>query len=146
MVKIDQHNVLILDDEAFHRKDLQDKYTSHTNIEGLLYLNYDKNNSYEGKIIWSNNKPVVSCRDLLWLGLEDENQLISNINNRINSGYTNINDPNSYSFVYVYVWSNTMDNVYDVVNKLNKNPKVKIVTPDNFMKLIQRNLAENQSL
>ncbi|CAG9717497.1 hypothetical protein CNEO2_70064 [Clostridium neonatale] len=39
-----------------------------------------------------------------------------------------------------------MDNVYDVVNKLNKNPKVKIVTPDNFMKLIQRNLAENQSL
>ena len=146
MAKVDQYNVLILDDEAFYRKDLWDKYTSHTNIEGLLYLNYDKSNSYEGKIIWSNNKPVVSCRDLLWSGLEDENQLISNINNRINSGYTNINDPNSYSFVYVHVWSNTMDNVYDVVNKLNKNPKVKIATPDNFMKLIQRNLAENQSL
>ena len=144
MAKVDQHNVLILDDEAFYRKDLWDKYTSHTNIEGLLYLNYDKNNSYEGQIIWSNNKPVVSCRDLLWSGLEDENQLISNINNRISSGYTRINDPNSYTFVYVHIWSNTMDNVYDVVNKLNKNPKVKIVTPDNFMRLIQRNLAESQ--
>ena len=146
MVKVDQHNVLILDDEAFNKKDLWDKYTSQPNIEGLLYLNYDKNNSYEGKIIWSNNKPVVSCRDLLWAGLEDEDELIYNINNRINLGYTNINDPNSYTFVYVHVWSNTMDNVYDVVNKLNKNPNVKIVTPDGFMKLIQRNLAENQSL
>ena len=49
MAKVDQYNVLILDDEAFYRKDLCDKYTSHTNIEGLLYLNYDKSNSYEGK-------------------------------------------------------------------------------------------------
>ena len=140
MAKVDQHNVLILDDEAFYRKDLWDKYTSHPNIEGILYLNYDKNNSYEGKILWSNNKPVVSCRDLLWASLEDESQLVSNINNRISLGYTNINDPNSYTFVYVHVWSNTMDNVYDVVNKLNKNPKVKIVTPDNFMKLIRNNI------
>lgn len=142
MKKVDQHYVLILDDEAFYKKDLWDKYTCNSNIDGLLYLNYDKNNSYEGKIIWSNNKPVVSCRDLLWGGLEDENELVSNINNRVLSGYTKINDPNSYTFVYVHVWSNTMDNVYNVVNKLNKNPKVSIVNPNDFMKLIKENIKE----
>ena len=33
-----------------------------------------------------------------------------------------------------------MDNVNDAINKLNKNPKVKIVTPDTFIKLIRNNL------
>jgi len=142
MAQVNQHHVLILDDEAFYRNDLWDKYTNKPNIKGLFYINYDKNNSYEGKIIWSNNKPIVACRDLLWAGLENENELINNINERIASGYTNIDDPNSYTFIYVHVWSNTMDNVYDVVNKLNKNPKVKIVTPDNFIKLIQENVQK----
>ena len=103
MSKVDQNYVLILDDEAFYKKDLWNKYTCNSNIDALLYLNYYINNAYKGKIIWSNDKPVISCRDLLWGGLEDENELISNINNRINSGYTNIKDPNSYTFVYVHV-------------------------------------------
>lgn len=33
-----------------------------------------------------------------------------------------------------------MDNVNDVITKLNKNPKVKVVTSDNFVKLIQDNV------
>lgn len=140
MSEVDQKYVLILDDEAFYKKYLWDKYTCNPNIDALLYLNYDKNNAYAGKIIWSNNKPIISCRDLLWGGLEDEDQLITNINNRIDSGYTNIKDPNSYTFVYVHVWSNTMDNVNDVVNKLNKNSKVRIVSPDTFIKLIINNV------
>ena len=140
MSEVDQKYVLILDDEAFYKKYLWDKYTCNPNIDGLLYLNYNKNNAYAGKIIWSNNKPIISCRDLLWGGLEDENQLITNINTRIDSGYTNIKDPNSYTFVYVHVWSNTMDNVNNVVNKLNKNSKVRIVSPDTFIKLIINNV------
>ena len=141
MKKVDQNYVLILDDEALYKTNIWDKYTSHDNIHGLLYLNYYKNNNYEGKIVWSNNKPIVSCRDLLWWGLESENNLIDNINKRINLGYTDIKNPNSYSFVYmVYVWSNTMDNVNDVINKLSQNPKVRIVTPNNFMKLINENV------
>ena len=143
MKKVDQNYVLILDDEALYKTNIWDKYTSHDNIHGLLYLNYYKNNSYEGKIVWSNNKPIVSCRDLLWWGLESENNLIDNINKRINLGYTDIKNPNSYSFVYVHVWSNTMDNVNDVINKLNQNPKVRIVTPNTFMKLINENVKFN---
>ena len=143
MKNVDQNYVLILDDEALYKTNVWDKYTSHDNIHGLLYLNYYKNNSYEGKIVWSNNKPIVSCRDLLWWGLESENNLIDNINKRINLGYTDIKNPNSYSFVYVHVWSNTMDNVNDVINKLSQNPRVRIVTPNTFMKLINENVKPN---
>ncbi len=71
MENVDQHSVLILDDETFYKKDLWDKYTCNSNIDGLLYLNYDINNAYKGKIIWSNNKPIISCRDLLLGGIED---------------------------------------------------------------------------
>lgn len=143
MKKVDQNYVLILDDEALYKTNIWDKYTCHDNIHGLLYLNYYKNNSYEGKILWSNNKPIVSCRDLLWRGLESETNLIDNINKRIKLGYTDIKNPNSYSFVYVHVWSNTMDNVNNVVNKLNQNPKVSVVTPNTFMKLINENVKPN---
>lgn len=141
MKKVDQHSVLILDDEAFYKEDLWSKYTIHDNIDGLFYLNYEKNNSYNGKILWSNNKPIISCRDLLWGGLEDEQTLIDNINERVRLGYTDIKTPNSYTFVYVHVWSNTMDNVQDVVNKLNQNPKVRVITPDNFVKLTKNNVT-----
>lgn len=141
MKKVDQHSVLILDDGALYRRDLWDKYTCHYNINGLFYLDYAKNNGYKGKIVWSNNKPVVSCRDLLWGGLEDGTQLINNINKRIDLGYTNIESPDSYTFVYVHVWSNSMDNVQDVVNKIKENPKVKIVTPDTFINLIKENIT-----
>ena len=143
MKKVDQNYVLILDDEALYKTNIWDKYTCHDNIHGLLYLNYYKNNSYEGKILWSNNKPIVSCRDLLWWGLESETNIVDNINKRINLGYTDIKNPNSYSFVYVHVWSNTMDNVNNVITKLNQNPKVRIVTPNTFMKLINENVKPN---
>lgn len=141
MGNVDQQYVLILDYESFYDNKLWDKYTCHSNIDGLFYLNYYKHNTYNGEIRWSNNKPIVSCRDLLWGDLEDEENLVTNINNRILEGHTKLNDPNTYTFVYVHVWSNTMDNINDVVNKLNKNPKVKVVTPNNFMKLIKENLS-----
>lgn len=141
MEKVDTNYVLILDDDALYKKNVWDEYTMQPNINGLFYLNYNKHNSYEGKIVWSNNKPVVSCRDLLWGGIEDETELISNINNRINLNYTNITDPNSYTFVYVHAWSNSMDNLENLICKLNQNPKVRVITPDIFMALIKENLS-----
>ncbi|GAA0076446.1 hypothetical protein UT300005_08240 [Clostridium sp. CTA-5] len=140
MKKVDQSYVLILDDDAFYKKDLWNKYTCHDNVNGLFYLNYKKHDDYNGKLIWSNSKPVVSCRDLLWNDLEDEDKLVENINNRIDLGYTNIKNPNAYTFVYVHVWSKTMSDLEDVITKLNKNPRVRIVTPDIFIKLIKTNI------
>lgn len=145
MKKVDQNYVVILDDDSFYKTDLWDQYTIHSNIDGLFYLNYAKHNDYKGEIIWSKDKPVVSCRDLLWSGLEDENQLIDTINSRVNLGYTNANDPNSYTFVYVHVWSKTLDSVQTVISKLNENPKVKVITPNVFMKLVKTNVSPNKT-
>lgn len=141
MKKVNQNYVLIIDEDSFHEKTLWDKYTKHSNINGLFYLNYKKHNDYNGEIIWSNNKPIVSCRDILWKGLEDENQLVENINNRINLGYTNIKDPYSYTFVYVHAWSKNIINVQEAIDKLKENPKAKVVSPDIFMKLIKENIS-----
>ena len=141
MKKVDQKYVVIIDDNSFYDIDLWDKYTSCSNIDGLFYLDYKRNNNYKGEIIWSNNKPVVSCRDLLWADLENEDELIKNINSRANLDYIDITKPESYTFVYVHVWSKDMDNLKKVINKINSNPKIKIVSPDIFMRLIKNNIA-----
>jgi hypothetical protein len=141
MKDVDQNYVTVIDDNSFYNKSLWDKYTCHTNIDGIFYLNYHKHNDYNGEIIFSNNKPIVSCRDLLWAGIEDESQLVENINNRIKDGHTNIHTPEAYTFVYVHVWSKTMNDVQNSIDKLNNNSKVRIVTPDTFMKLIEKNLS-----
>ena len=36
MGKVDQNYVLILDDEAFYKKELWDKYTCNSNIDGCF--------------------------------------------------------------------------------------------------------------
>ena len=106
----------------------------------LFYLDYQKSNDYNGKITWSNYKPIVSCRDLLWSGLENEDELIDNINSRTKLDYIDITNPDSYTFVYIHVWSKDMNNLQSVINKLSTNPKVRVVTPDIFMKLIKNNI------
>ncbi|MEF9951949.1 MAG: GxGYxYP family putative glycoside hydrolase [Clostridium sp.] len=141
MGQSDLHNVLILDNESLDNTSLWDKYTKQPNIDGLLYLNYYIHNKYKGKIVWSNNKPIVSCRHNLWWGLESESTIEDDINKAVASGHTKLNDPDSYSFIYVHAWSNTMDNINHLVSKLQSNPRVKVVTPDNFMNIIKTNLA-----
>ncbi|WP_373687924.1 GxGYxYP domain-containing protein [Clostridium estertheticum] len=140
MEKVDEKYVSIIDDSSFHNNDLWDRFTIKPNIHGLFYLDYHKHDNYHGEIIWSNNKPIVSCRDLLWDNIESEEELIKNINHRIDSGKVDINNSNSYTFVYVHAWSKDLSNIETVVNKLKENPKVAIVTPETFMKLIMNNV------
>ena len=78
---------------------------------------------------------------MLWDDLENEDELINYINSRVNLDYIDITNPESYTFVYVHVWSKDMDNLQKVVNKLNSNPRIKVVTPDIFMRLIKNNIA-----
>lgn len=138
--KVDEKYIAIIDDSSFHNKELWDKFTIKSNIQGLFYLDYHRHDNYHVEIIWSNNKPIVSCRDLLWDNLENKDELVENINHRTDSGQVDIHNPNSYTFVYVHAWSKSLSNVEDVVTKLKKNSKVTIVTPETFMKLIKRNV------
>ena len=140
MKEVNQKYVSIIDDSSFYDNTLWDKFTIKPNIQGLFYLDYHMHNKYKGEITWSNNKPIVSCRDLLWDGVESEETLVENINQRINSGQTDIHNSNSYTFVYVHVWSKDLSNIQEVVSKLSENSKVSIVTPETFMERIINNV------
>lgn len=140
MQNVNEKYVSIIDKLAFNNINLWNKFTKKNNIQGLFYLDYDKHNKFQGKILWSNNKPIVSCRDLLWNNIEEEDELVRNINDRVNLGQVNACDPLSYTFVYVHAWSKNVQNVEDVINKLRQNPNVKVVTPEAFMELIKNNI------
>ncbi|KYH28328.1 hypothetical protein CPAL_26690 [Clostridium thermopalmarium DSM 5974] len=140
MGKVNEKYVSIIDDYSFHDVKLWDKFTEKSNIDGLFYLDYSRHDKFQGEIIWSNNKPVVSCRDLLWNNFESEDELIKTINDRIALGEIDVKKPSAYTFVYVHVWSKDVNNVEDVVSRLSQNPKVRIVTPEMFMKLIRNNV------
>jgi len=140
MKAVDENYVAIIDDNSLYNSNLFKKYTSNPNIQGLFYLDYHRQDNYHGKIIWSNGKPIVSCRDLLWKDIEDEETLINNIKTRANNGNTDITNPSSYTLVYVHAWSKNMNDIYQVVNKLQENKNIKIVCPKIFMELIKRNI------
>lgn len=140
MQKVDEKYVAIIDDSAFNNIDLWNKFTKKSNIEGLFYLDYHRHDKFQGEILWSNRKPLVSCRDLLWSSLENEDELVKKINDRVNSGQVNVCTPEAYTFVYVHTWSKDVRSVEEVVNKLNRNPAVRIVPPEVFMKLIKANV------
>ena len=141
MKKVDEKYVAIIDDSSFYDNKLWDKFTIKPNIHGLFYLDYHRHDNYHVEILWSNNKPIVSCRNLLWDGLENEDDLVNKINDRVNLGELDICDPKSYTFVYVHAWSKSMSSIEKVVNELNKNSKVRIVAPETFMKLIEKNIT-----
>ena len=145
MGKVHEKNLTVIDDSSFKDISLWDNFTKASNINGIFYLDFKKHDNYHGEILWSNHKPIVSCRDLLWDKLESGDELINNITNRVKEGETNLNSPSAYTFVYVHVWSKTSKDVEYVVNKLKENPKIIIVAPDIFMELIKKNLAGNIS-
>jgi hypothetical protein len=106
----------------------------------LFYLEYSRYNQVNGVVSFSTNgQPVVAARDLLWTGLEEETNLLTNLNS-----YPR--DPSSavgYSLVAVHVWSKSQMNVLQVVSNLP--PDVRVVTPDVFVKLIRNNVGRKLS-
>lgn len=140
MKNADQSYICILDDNALYKKDIWDKYTKQPNIEGIFYLDYKRQDNYAGDIVWSNKKPVVSCRKLLWSGIEDENSLVRDINNFVSEGGTDVHNKDAYTMVYVHAWSQTLKDVYSAASKLSQNPYVKVVPPSIFMESIKQNM------
>ncbi|HBC96974.1 MAG TPA: protein phosphatase [Clostridium sp.] len=140
MKNTDQKYVSVLDDRSFYNKKLWDKYTACSNIRGIFYLDYRRQDDYKGRIIWSRGKPIVSCRDLLWSKIEENSDLVKNINEYVKEGYTDTSKSDAYTFVYVHAWSKSMEDIYEVIEQLNKNPAIKVTPPDTFMELIEKNV------
>ncbi len=67
--------------------------------------------------------------------------LVDTINGYVRKGYTDTSRETAYTTVYVHAWSKNLGNVQKVIDELGKNSKVKVVTPDDFMKLVKKNIV-----
>lgn len=103
------------------------------NIDGLFFLEYSRYNSYKGTIVWSNNKPVISAREMLWWHLDE---LI--VIDHINSAPRDPCSADGYTLVVVHPWSKSLSDVQTVINGLASD--VRVVTPEVFVKLIAENV------
>ncbi|MBQ6809743.1 MAG: hypothetical protein IJP09_03435 [Clostridia bacterium] len=133
VIELDTMNVF---PEAF------DEYTEHDNIHGLFYLDYEKYNKEEGKIVWSNGKPVVSAKYAIWDPNQMENATPEDCLEKLNNAPVDITSADGYTFVTIHAWSGyTMDDISNMIAKLDAH--VKVVTPDEFMQQIIKNVKHD---
>jgi hypothetical protein len=90
----------------------------------------------KGSIYWVNGKPVITGRCQLWSGQTDSPESLAQ---KINSLSTDITSSKGYSLIPVHAWQNTVEDVANCISLLNKN--VRVVTPDEFVALIKKNIS-----
>jgi hypothetical protein len=130
--------VQILDFNSLDRLDLWDKYTAQPGIDALFYLEYSRHDRHQGAIRWSNAKPVITPRALLWRGLKGADE--ETVTRQLNSAARNSSTSEGYSLVLIHAWTKGLADVQKVVAGLN--PGVQVVTPDQFVKLIRTHHLE----
>jgi len=148
MKRSDASYATILDDKGFD-SDVFSSFTQQDGIEGLFYIDYANYAGENGKILWSNGKPVVAARHRLWADLPDGS--IEAIASAVNSADTDPTKASSYSFIIVHAWSGlTSGNLVAGGNTLNAVAKlvesfdgdVEVVTPSQFMDRLVKNNAK----
>jgi hypothetical protein len=138
----------ILDDHGFTEENMN-AFTLQWGIKGIFYTDYSNYAGYGGKILWSNDVPVVSARYRLWSDIGGCD--VESIARSINSSPASIYEEDGYSFVIVHAWSglngegklvangDTMAAVEKLISRLD--PDVEVVSASEFMNRILNNLA-----
>jgi len=113
-------------------------YLNKPSIDAIFYYDFSNYSKLKGKIKFLNNKPIISARYNLWGGFENTLSLA----NKINNLPKNIFSENGYSLIPVHNWSNSVDSIIKCANFLDSN--VRVVSPDKFINIINKNLNHNQ--
>jgi hypothetical protein len=110
-------------------------YLKQDNIDALFYYSYGANyTGRRGKIDWYKDKPSIGGRYTLWGTLSSPQSLAA----QLNQASTNIYSEDGYSLISVHVWSRSVNDVIDCINRLG--PNVRVVAPDEFVWLVRKNL------
>lgn len=140
MRDLDLRLLIVLDKAGFEQPTTFEPYLRQPEIEGIFYWDvagdYAK---YRGRILWENNKPIISAFSTLW-GEQGPAQVAASLNQRPR-------DPrlaNGYSMVAVHAWSHGVDSVRQCIQLLD--PKVRVVPPDVFVSLLNRNGGQRLAL
>ncbi|MFG1628816.1 GxGYxYP domain-containing protein [Kribbella sp. NPDC049227] len=124
----------IIDFDAFENTSLWSSYLKRREIDGLIYLEYSRYDGLKGKVVWSEGKPVISARTMLWDGLDGADE--ASVTAELNAATRNPHSTAGYSVVVWHAWSKSVDNVLTVVDGLD--PHVKVVPPDTLVKMVGR--------
>jgi hypothetical protein len=131
--KTDMHIVNVIGNR--HNPDLS-AYTQLKNIDAIFYYTYGENyTGLNGKIMWSNNKPIIGARYALW-GDKTQSQVLAQ---KLNAEVKNQFQPEGYSLIPVHVWTQSVEDVKKCISLLDGD--VRVVAPDDFVRLIENNLG-----
>ena len=114
-------------------------FTEMEHVDGVFYYDYGNYSKGEGKIYCDSWKPIVQSRFNLWGGFETCESMAE----KLNSLPKTPENEDGYSLIAVHAWSNSVDSLLYVKSLLENN--VRVVSPDEFVYLISRNIC-NKSL
>lgn len=96
----------------------------------------------DGSIYWSNDKPFVNDRIIFWKDTGDDGdpaKVAKNIT-KISNFSTDKTSTGCYTFIQVHCWSYKYRELQkSFYNEIDKE-KIKVVTPDEFIQLIKKNV------
>jgi len=138
MKKGDLHIANIID--ASYSGSTLAPYLSQDNIDALFYYDYSNYSLLNGQITWYKDKPCIGGRYNLWSGTTGQynDMTPTTLAAKLNTSTTNINSPAGYSLIPVIVWSRNVNDVLTCIGNLG--PNVRVVSPDEFVWLIRKNL------
>jgi len=116
-------------------------YSQLSNVDGIIYYQYDYYSMLNGSISWSNNKPVVGGRADLRNGTNSPQQIANMVNNlaRTANGH-NPASPEAYTLIPVHAWSMFVDDVITCANLFDSSV-VRVVSPAQLINLIKANVV-----
>jgi hypothetical protein len=107
-------------------------------VDGLFYYDYSDYSKEKGRMDCFALKPVISGKYNLWGGFETCESLAAKLNDEVRDPYSE----DGYSLVAVHAWSNSVDSLLFIQSMLDEN--VRIVAPDEFVRLIRENICSSQ--
>lgn len=105
----------------------------------FLYTYANHYTGLNGSIEWYNGKPVIGGRHALWEGKNTAESLAYRLNNMPRNPAL----ASGYSLIPVHVWSRSVKDVVDCAALLHD--KVRVVAPDEFVRLIKANIEDPSS-
>ncbi|MDR1789546.1 MAG: hypothetical protein LBR12_04275 [Opitutaceae bacterium] len=134
MQKADLRIVQILDFDSLGNTALWDHYLRHEQVDALLYCDYAPYDKGKGRVVWSHGKPVISARAMLWGGIQGCDA--ASIANLVNSASRDTTKTDAYSYIIVHAWTMSHADVEKLAALFA--PDVRLVPPDEFVRLIKR--------
>jgi len=139
MGDIDARTVIFIDNAGFDSPEIYRPYLEQPDIDAIFYWDvFGDYAKYRGAIKWINGKPIISAR--IWMR-NVNGQFVGpqQVADDINARPRNPLVPDGYSVIPVHAWSMSVSDVVQCASLLD--PAVKVVTPEELVKLVMTNLA-----